>query len=94
MDHFELRHHFIMDQFMAIELRHYFIMDHFELRHHFIMDQFMVIELRHYFIMDHFELLDHHFDGALTLTLSSIVDQDTLMFGLHERPLTYQCTIS
>ena len=28
------------------------------------------------------------------LTLSSDVDQDTCIFGLHERPLTYQCNIS
>ena len=28
------------------------------------------------------------------LTLSSDVDQDTKMFGLHERPLTYPCIIS
>ena len=28
------------------------------------------------------------------LTLSSDVDQDTNMFGLHEIPLTYQCIIS
>ena len=30
------------------------------------------------------------FHGA-NLTLSSDVDQDTKMIGLHERPLTYQC---
>ena len=28
------------------------------------------------------------------LTLSSDVDQDTKMFGLHERSLYYQCIIS
>ena len=28
------------------------------------------------------------------LTLISDVDQDTKMFGLHERPLAYQCIIS
>ena len=28
------------------------------------------------------------------LTLSSDVDQDTLMFGLYERPLTYPCNIN
>ena len=28
------------------------------------------------------------------LTLNSNVDQDTLMFGLHARPLAYQCIIS
>ena len=28
------------------------------------------------------------------LTLNSDVDQDTYIFGLHERPLTYQCIIS
>ena len=27
------------------------------------------------------------------LTLNSDVDQDTKIFGLHERPLTYQCNI-
>ena len=27
-------------------------------------------------------------NGA-NLTLNSVVDQDTLIFGLHERPLTY-----
>ena len=27
------------------------------------------------------------------LTLSSDVDQDTYIFGLHERPLIYQCNI-
>ena len=31
---------------------------------------------------------------SVNLTLSSDVDQDTLIFGLHERPLTYQCIIS
>ena len=33
------------------------------------------------------------FNGA-NLTLSSDVDQDTYMFGLHEIPLTYECIIS
>ena len=33
------------------------------------------------------------FHGA-NLILSSDVDQDTYMFGLHERPLAYQCIIS
>ena len=28
------------------------------------------------------------------LTLNSDVDQDTQIFGLHERPITYQCIIS
>ena len=28
--------------------------------------------------------------GRANLTLNSDVDQDTLIFGLHERPLTYQ----
>ena len=28
------------------------------------------------------------------LTFSSDVDQDTKMFGLHKRPLTYPCIIS
>ena len=28
------------------------------------------------------------------LTLISDVDQDTKMFGLHKRPLAYQCIIS
>ena len=67
MFHFERRHHFIMDQFLVIELRHHFIMDHFELRHHhfefrhhFNMDHLVPIELRHHFILDHFELR-HHF---------------------------------
>ena len=41
MDHFELRHHFIMDQFMVIVLRHHFIMDHFELQDH-------LFEFRHH----------------------------------------------
>ena len=31
---------------------------------------------------------------SVNITLSSDVDQDTYMFGLHERPLTYPCTIS
>ena len=41
-----------------------------------------------------------YFTGALNgfhganLTLSSDVNQDTEMFGLHERPLTYPCIIS
>ena len=42
-----------------------------------------------------------YFTGGLTqvsrranLTLSSDVNQDTKMFDLHERPLTYQCSIS
>ena len=35
----------------------------------------------------------NQFHGA-NLTLSSDVDQNTLMFGLHERPLTYPCIIS
>ena len=35
----------------------------------------------------------NRFHGA-NLTLSSDVDQDTQMFGLHERPLTYQSIIS
>ena len=35
----------------------------------------------------------NRFHGA-NLTLSSDVDQDTYMFGLHERPLTYQSIIS
>ena len=35
----------------------------------------------------------NRFNGA-NLTLNSDVDQGTLIFGLHERPLTYQCTIS
>ena len=30
------------------------------------------------------------FDGTI-LTLISDVDQDTKMFGLHERSLTYRC---
>ena len=34
------------------------------------------------------------FNGAPTSPLSSDMDQDTLMFGLHETPLTYQCIIS
>ena len=33
------------------------------------------------------------FRGA-NLTLSSDVDQNIKMFGLHERPLTYPCIIS
>ena len=33
------------------------------------------------------------FHGA-NLFFSSDVDQDTYMFGLHERPLTYPCIIS
>ena len=33
------------------------------------------------------------FKGA-NLTLTPDVDQDTLILGLHERPLTYQCIIS
>ena len=33
------------------------------------------------------------FQGA-SLTLSSDEDQDTYIFGLHERPLTYPCIIS
>ena len=32
------------------------------------------------------------FQGA-NFTLSSDVDQDTKMIGLHERPLTYPCII-
>ena len=35
----------------------------------------------------------NRFQGA-NLTLSSGVDKDTYMFGLHERPLTYPCIIS
>ena len=35
----------------------------------------------------------NQFHGA-KLTLSSDVDQDTYMFGLHERLLTYPCIIS
>ena len=35
----------------------------------------------------------NRFHGA-SLTFSTDVDQDTLMFGLHERPLTYPCSIS
>ena len=33
------------------------------------------------------------FHGA-NLTLNLDVDQDTYIFGLHERPLPYQCIIS
>ena len=33
----------------------------------------------------------NRFHGA-NLTLSSDVDQETYMFGLHERPLAYQCS--
>ena len=32
--------------------------------------------------------------NSANLTLSSDVDQYTLMFGLHERPQSYQCIIS
>ena len=32
--------------------------------------------------------------GRANLTLNSDVDQDRHIFGLHERPLTYQCIIS
>ena len=32
--------------------------------------------------------------NSANLTLNSYVDQDTKIFGLHERPLTYQCIIS
>ena len=32
--------------------------------------------------------------SGTNLTLSSDVDQDTSMFGLHERPIAYQCIIS
>ena len=35
----------------------------------------------------------NHFNGA-NLILNSDVDQATWIFGLHERPLTYQCIIS
>ena len=35
----------------------------------------------------------NRFHGA-NLSLSSDVDQDTQMLGLHERPLAYQCIIS
>ena len=35
----------------------------------------------------------NRFHGA-NLTRSSDVDQDTYMFGLHERPLAYQCITS
>ena len=35
----------------------------------------------------------NRFHGA-NLTLNSDVDQDTQMFSLHERFLTYQCMIS
>ena len=35
----------------------------------------------------------NQFQGA-NLTLNSDVDQDTYMFGLHERPLAYQCIVS
>ena len=35
----------------------------------------------------------NRFHGA-NLTLNSDVDQDTYLFGLHERPPTYQCIIS
>ena len=35
----------------------------------------------------------NRFHGA-NLTLSSDVDQDLKMIGLHERPLTYQCIVS
>ena len=35
----------------------------------------------------------NRFHGAI-LILNSDVDQDTQIFGLHERPLTYQCIIS
>ena len=40
-------------------------------------------------------LLDglNRFHGA-NLTLSSDVDQGTLMFGLHQKPQTYSCIIS
>ena len=34
----------------------------------------------------------NRFHGA-NLTLSSDMDQDTEMFGLHEKPLTYPCII-
>ena len=35
----------------------------------------------------------NQFNGA-NLTLNSDMDQDILIFSLHERPLTYQCIIS
>ena len=35
----------------------------------------------------------NRFNGA-NLTLSPDVDQDSYMFGLHNRPLAYQCAIS
>ena len=35
----------------------------------------------------------NRFHGS-NLTLSSDVDQDIIMFCLHERPLTYPCNIS
>ena len=45
----------------------------------------------------HFKMIDKKNTGGLksvsqraNLTLSSDVDQDTKMFGLHERPLTYK----